>query len=178
MTLIISPLAEVEELLRRHRPSHVVTILAPTDFVPDWSEANPHERLVLQFHDIDMDIPGFVAPDEAAIARLLSFAESWAAADTLLVHCWAGVSRSTAAGFIIACARSGPGREHQIAQKLRAAAPFATPNPMMVRLADTVLGRGGAMCDAIAEIGHGAQAVLGQSFVLPLSNRDTSRKTP
>ncbi len=86
----------------------------------------------------------------------------------MLIHCWAGVSRSTAAAYIIACQRA-PGRsEAEIAQALRAAAPYATPNPLMISLADAALGRAGRMSAAIAQVGRGADTFEGALFELPL----------
>ena len=90
----------------------------------------------------------------------------------MLVQCWAGVSRSTAAAYVVACALEGEGREADVARRLREAAPFATPNPLIVALADAQLGREGRMVEAVAAIGRGAETSMGRMFVLavePLS---------
>ena len=86
----------------------------------------------------------------------------------MLVHCWAGISRSTAAAYIMACDRLGPGKEGLVAKRLRAASPTATPNPLMIRLADEALARDGAMSRAIAHIGRGEVAEAGTPFDLNL----------
>ena len=75
----------------------------------------------------------------------------------LLIHCWAGISRSSAAAFAIACDRN-PGFERDIAIELRRRVAVATPNRLMVRLADDLLERDGRMIEAIARIGRGAEA--------------------
>ena len=80
---------------------------------------------------------------------------------TLLIHCFAGVSRSTAAAYVLACAQRGPGEEEALAAQLRTLCPEATPNPLMVSLADTILSRDGAMSRAIAGIGRGVEAFEG-----------------
>jgi predicted protein tyrosine phosphatase len=167
MTLLVCPLSQVETARALHRPSHLVSLLSPTSAAETWPVADDR-RLRLAFHDIAELREGLTAPDAALVARLLDFASGWDAARPMLVHCWAGVSRSTAAGFIIACQRA-PGRsERDIAQALRAAAPYATPNPLMVSLADAALGRAGRMSAAVAEIGRGADTVEGALFELPL----------
>ena len=65
---------------------------------------------------------------------------AWDRAAPLLIHCFAGVSRSTAAAFIAACALSPRRDEGEIARALRAASPTATPNARLVALADATLG--------------------------------------
>lgn len=87
----------------------------------------------------------------------------------MLVHCWAGVSRSTAAAYVILCDRLGPGRELEIARALRWRAPHACPNSLMVRLADEALGRNGRMTGAVEEMGRGIVVAEGERVELPLS---------
>jgi predicted protein tyrosine phosphatase len=166
MTLLVCPLSQVETARAMHRPSHLVSLLAPTDDKA-WPVADG-AHLRLAFHDIAKIREGFTAPDAAQVARLLDFAAGWDAARPMLVHCWAGVSRSTAAAFIIACQRTPQRSEREIAQALRAAAPYATPNRLLVSLADAALGREGRMSAAITEIGRGADAFEGALFELPL----------
>lgn len=168
MTLLVCPLSQVETARALHRPSHLVSLLSPNSAAEAWPDGDGETCLRLAFHDIAEIREGFTAPDAALVARLLDFASGWDAARPMLVHCWAGVSRSTAAAFIIACQRA-PGRSvRDIAQALRAAAPYATPNPLMVGLADTALGRAGRMTAAIAEIGRGADTFEGALFELPI----------
>lgn len=123
------------------------------------------ERLILRFNDIVEPREGLTPPDEALVRRLLAFAEGWPVEAPLVVHCFAGVSRSTAAAYILACARSA-GREAELARQLRERSPEATPNALMVSLADDILGRFGAMRTAIAGIGRGVDAFEGAVLTL------------
>lgn len=170
MSLLVCPLSQVEAARALHRPSHVISLLSPSSVDGAWPASNPDDtHLRLAFHDIARPRKGLIAPNAAKVAQLLDFAAAWDGARPMLVHCWAGVSRSTAAAFIIACQRV-PGRsEIEIAQALRAAAPYATPNPLLVRLADAALGRGGRMSAAIAGIGRGADTFEGALFELVLT---------
>ncbi|WP_426011514.1 tyrosine phosphatase family protein [Caulobacter sp. DWR2-3-1b2] len=164
MSLLVCPLSQVETARGLHRPSHLISLLSPTSPADLWPADHVGPHLKLAFHDIAAPAPDLVAPDAALVDQLLAFAATWDETRPMLVHCWAGVSRSTAAAFIVAC-QHAPGRsEHQIAHALRAAAPYATPNPLMVALADVALERDGAMSAAIASIGRGADTFEGALF--------------
>jgi predicted protein tyrosine phosphatase len=116
----------------------------------------PPIRLRLEFSDImDECATGTDdgGPMRAHIEMLIAFAPSVAkaaASGATLVHCQAGVSRSTAAAYILLAAIAGPGRESEALDAVYAAAPHAYPNRRMVRLADEVLDRGGALVRALA----------------------------
>ena len=85
-----------------------------------------------------------------------------------MIHCWAGISRSTAGGYIAACALMPHLDEAFLARELRQRSPSATPNGRLVALADGILGREGRMIAAIKAIGRGRDAFEGAPFVLPL----------
>ena len=85
------------------------------------------------------------------------------------MQCYAGISRSTAAAYIAACALAPERDEAEVARALRDASPSATPNALFVAIADRMLGRGGRMVAAIAEIGRGADAFEGEPFRLALT---------
>ena len=167
MTLLVCPLSQVETARALHRPSHLVSLLSPSSVDGAWPVSDASDaHLRLAFHDIARRRKGLVAPSAALVARLLAFADGWDAKRPMLVHCWAGVSRSTAAAFIVACRRAPQRSEAEIAQALRAAVPYATPNPLMVSLADAALGREGRMSAAVAAIGRGADTFEGALFEL------------
>lgn len=169
MKLIVSPLHHVASLVATWQPSHLISLASPGhDQTPLDDE--PPCRLDLRFNDIAEPQPGLAPPSAQHAADLLAFADTWDGARPLLVHCWAGISRSTAAAYAIACARSKPGDEQDWAERLRRAAPAATPNPLLVALADRRLNRGGAMIRAIAAIGRGAEASWGEPFELDLAS--------
>jgi predicted protein tyrosine phosphatase len=111
---------------------------------------------------------GYVAPCEEHVSKLIAFARGWDRAAPLVVHCYAGISRSTAGAFVAACALS-PGRaELRIAQALRQRSDTASPNRRIVSIADDLLGRGGRMVDAINAIGQGTMAYEARPFHLEL----------
>ncbi|MDR3508582.1 MAG: hypothetical protein P4L64_11840 [Caulobacteraceae bacterium] len=162
MTILVCPLEAVERLVRERGPSHVISLLSP-GAAPPVLPPGP-VRLHLAFNDIAAPQEGLIHPDADHVQALLAFARTWDRAAPLLVHCWAGVSRSTAGGYILACLRDGAGAEAALAQRLRGAAPYATPNPLLVALGDEALDRRGAMVRAIAAIGRGADTAFGAPF--------------
>jgi predicted protein tyrosine phosphatase len=84
------------------------------------------------------------------------------------VHCYAGISRSTAAAYVIAAALQPERDESELARELRTRSPTATPNPLIVAHADKLLGREGRMVSAIRAIGRGKEAFEGTPFMLDL----------
>jgi predicted protein tyrosine phosphatase len=164
MKLIICPLAELETALAA-TPSHALSLISPDMETPNIRTAH---RLILRFHDISVPQEGLTPPSPADIENLIAFARSWHGPAPLLAHCWAGISRSTASAYIIACLHHPPGTERDLALRLRLAAPEATPNRLMIALADDILQRGGRMSQAIAEIGRGREAGCGALFTLDL----------
>ncbi|MGI6244581.1 MAG: tyrosine phosphatase family protein [Pseudochelatococcus sp.] len=166
----VTPLSRLSETLRRSQADHLVTMRSPGRDVPEAAlpAGRPRHVLELVFHDIAEPRPGLVAPAESDVAALLDFACRRAGRGPLAINCYAGISRSPAAAFIVA-AMAWPGRdEAELAAALRRRAPAATPNPRLVALADALLGRGGRMVAAIRAIGRGADAFEGEPFALPL----------
>jgi predicted protein tyrosine phosphatase len=166
MKLIVCPAVYAPQCFEVHRPSHVLGLLSPgQDEMALPAKAN--HRLELRFNDIATQQYGLVAPDETKLQAILAFAQSWDAAAPMLIYCFAGISRSTAAAFVIACQHYPQIAEQSIAKHLRTASASATPNPLMISLADTLLDRQGRMSDAALAIGRGEGMFEGCSFELP-----------
>ncbi|MFN3514177.1 MAG: tyrosine phosphatase family protein [Phenylobacterium sp.] len=153
MTLIVCGLADVAGLIAARRPSHMVTLLDPASMIgtPPGLAADRHLRLPV--NDIAEPTDGMVLPTETLVADLLAFGRAWDEAAPMIVHCWAGISRSTASAFVLACERNPEADETAIARALRQAAPHASPNRRIVALADDLLARGGRMVDAVEAMG-------------------------
>lgn len=162
--IVVAPLHELDQSLARWRPSHVVSLASPG--AEPARLPRDVERLRLVFNDIAEPRPDLAMATDADVKALLAFGLAWPGERPLLIHCWAGVSRSPAAAYVIACARNPTVDERELANILRRAAPFATPNPHVVALADGLLERGGAMIGSIAAIGRGSETSLGASFAL------------
>lgn len=164
--IIVCPLHDVRGLVQINRPSHVVSLMSPSASLDIGLTYDQSEHLDLRFNDINQPQVGLIAPSENHIRAYLDFLDQWDGSAPLLVHCWAGVSRSPAAAYIAAVVRHGMGSEHNIALTLRAKAPYATPNRRMIEIADGLLQRQGAMIAAINAIGRGSDTAWGSSFTL------------
>ena len=166
--LVVSPLSKLAETAIRYQPRELITLMnkgTPMD-CPAMIAENRH--YFLEFNDINEPQEGLIAPSETEIYKLLDIAKHWNRSYPLLINCYMGISRSTAAAFVIACALEQKKSEAAIARLLRENSPTATPNKLMVELADKILDRGGRMSSAIAEIGRGAEAFEGTPFILPV----------
>jgi predicted protein tyrosine phosphatase len=128
----------------------------------------PERHLLVSISDVSAEMDGQILAGEEHVANLIDFVRDWDREDPLLIHCFAGVSRSTAAAFIAACALSPHLNEEEIAQKLRQASPTATPNARLVELADKILGREGRMVAAIERIGRGEDCIESEPFAIEL----------
>jgi predicted protein tyrosine phosphatase len=86
----------------------------------------------------------------------------------MVVHCFAGISRSTAGAYVAACALNPKRDEMQIAWDIRRASRTAQPNARIVSIADRLLKRDGRMVAAIEAIGVADPATEGHPFRLDI----------
>jgi predicted protein tyrosine phosphatase len=147
---------------------HVVTLLRLTDRVERPSQIAPENHLVLAVDDIAMPMEGYTVPAQEHVERLIEFVGQWDRAAPMVVHCYAGISRSTAGAYVAACALNPARDELRIAQAIRRASRTAQPNVAIVSLADRLLKRQGRMVRAIETIGPGHAAVEGDPFRLDI----------
>lgn len=166
----VCSLARLDDTVRRTGARHVVTLINDNTPVVRPAPVAPENHLFLALNDIVEPMEGYVAPAEEHVSELLAFVRGWHAAREapLVLHCWAGISRSTAAAFTAVCALAPHRDETGIALRLRAASPTATPNIRIVRFADRLLGRDGRMVAAIEAIGRGRETHEGEPFRLDL----------
>ncbi|MDP7742446.1 MAG: protein tyrosine phosphatase [Lentisphaeria bacterium] len=142
-------------MIEIHAPERIVSLLGPEISFPEPGPAYVGRHLRLAFHDIDMARDGLIEPSAGHIDDLLTFLADWERTSGILVHCHAGISRSSAAAYIAACLHNSSTDERQIALALRRVSPVARPNQTLIRLADDALGRSGRMNAAIADTAHG-----------------------
>jgi predicted protein tyrosine phosphatase len=155
------------------RVSHVLSILDPDWPVPEaFGAFGEHAKLELRFHDvIEEGIPGHLPPREEHVAELLAFGRDLMAEAPpeahLLVHCHAGVSRSTASmALLLAQTLPEAGADRVFGEILRIR-PQAWPNLRIVEMGDALLGRGGALVEAARGVYRrqlGARPHLAEEF--------------
>lgn len=165
--LHVCSLARLAETAAATGAASLVTLLSPGVVAPSRpSGIAPDRHLVVGLSDIVDPREGFTPPGEHHLAAILAFVRAWDRAQPLLIHCYAGVSRSTAAAAIAVCALAPSREEAEVALALRRASPTATPNARLIALADAALGREGRLIAAIQGIGRGADCFEGAPFAL------------
>jgi len=147
---------------------HIVTLLRLTDRVERPAHIAAANHLVLSVDDICMPIAGYTCPADEHVARLIEFVGAWDRAAPMVVHCFAGISRSTAGAFVATCALNPKRDERDIARAIRRASRTAQPNARIVAIADRMLRRDGRMIRAIDELGPGDLAMEGHPFRLDI----------
>jgi predicted protein tyrosine phosphatase len=164
----VCSLARLHETVEETGALHVVTLLKQTDRVERPSSVAEANHLILGMDDIAVPMDGYIIPAEEHVTRLIEFVRGWDRARPLVVHCFAGISRSTAGAYVAACALNPRRDEWAIARELRRASATASPNIRIVSLADRMLGRDGRMVAAIDSIGRGEMAYEADPFRLDL----------
>lgn len=166
-TIYVAPLSLVETTVAGANVSHLVTLINGETLIDTPPGIGPERHLRLAMNDICEPQPGLVLPRDTHVADLIKFAREWDRQAPLLIHCWAGISRSTAAAFISLCALNPAGAELELARALRRASPTAYPNRLLVALGDEILARDGRMVAAVEDIGRGKVADEADVFALP-----------
>lgn len=164
----VCSLAALPDTVKATGASHILTVMANVAQVQRPESVLPANHLRIQMDDVTEAIDGFVVPSDQHIEQVLNFVRGWDRHAPLVVHCYAGISRSTASAFAAVCALNPHRDEISIARQIRAASQIASPNRLIVSLADKALGREGRMLRALDEMGPGNMTVEGRPFRLEL----------
>jgi predicted protein tyrosine phosphatase len=144
---------------------------------PEFAGFSEDRHLKLAIHDVNEPREGDHACTSAHMQTILHFIGAWDRDAPILIHCYAGLSRSTATAYIAACLHNPSADEHHIAQALREASPAAWPNRRFVALADAELGREGRMSRAIEAIGEGQSWLdIGENLPFAMPSRFETRR--
>ena len=134
--------------------THVLSILDPGWPDPEaFADFSEHRRVALRFNDVIAPLPGVTAPTAEDVAVLLEYGREVMAAgpDThLLIHCHAGVSRSTASAALL-LAQANPARPAEaIFTEIGRIRPRAWPNLLLLEFGEAALSRTGEIVPAVA----------------------------
>jgi predicted protein tyrosine phosphatase len=166
--IIVCGLEAAQAQIEVHGARHVISILGPPTEHRNFYGIEPANHLKLSFNDINTETAGLIAPKIEDAQKLVQFIYDWNASAPLLIHCWAGISRSTASAFAAMCLLRPDDDEMELAFALRAASPSATPNRLITAKVDELIGRNGRMIAAVEAIGRGADAFEGKPFILKI----------
>jgi predicted protein tyrosine phosphatase len=156
-TIRICGLDELADEMSEFAPSYVVSILDPgeDDGEPLVFPASV-SVLRLRFYDFH-SMGGMVGKALARQGRdenpsidhaeaIIAFGRGIPAGAKVLTHCWAGISRSTAAAYLLARLYLDDAEAMKLVMKLR---PGAMPNRLLLKFGNRVLGTGGRMASAV-----------------------------
>ena len=169
-SIFVCPLSRLGETVEQSGARHIVTMINDGTMVRRPSSVPEDNHLFLGFNDISAPIEGMRLPGQDHMDAYLGFLKRWDRGNPIVVHCFAGVSRSTAGAFTAMCYFRPDLDETEIAKRLRAASPSATPNIRLVELADASLARDGRMVAAVNDIGRGANTFEGNVFSLAIDD--------
>ena len=124
--------------------TYLISIGDGDDPLPQGYE-NAERKLRLRIADVVTE-EGATVEDIQHIVQLAEQLRS--ERGTLLIHCEAGVSRSTATALIIYACWLGQGREAEAMERVVTQRPYAIPNRRMVALADRLLALEGNLLRA------------------------------
>jgi predicted protein tyrosine phosphatase len=164
----VCSLAALPSTVKATGASHVLTVMANVAQVQRPESVLAANHLKVQMDDITEQLEGFVAPTETHVEQVLNFVRGWDRQAPLVIHCYAGISRSTASAFAAVCALNPHREEIAIARQIRSASAIASPNRLIVSLADKALGRDGRMLRALDEMGPGSMTTEGRPFRIDL----------
>lgn len=145
----VGPLTSIEAMIARSGARYLVTAINRQMMPTTPAPIEPQKHLRLGFNDIVEPAFGMTPPSATHVRSLIEFAKVWNHDGPLVIHCLAGISRSTASAFIVMCTLNPDCSEETIATLLRDASPTAAPNQRLIQLADEALGREGRMIHAI-----------------------------
>ncbi len=166
--LIVSSLEAAHKAFATYSPARVISLLSGDESVPRFEGVAPERHLSLYVERETCGKTISAAARERA-AEIVEFIRQWKGDGDILIHCNRGVARSTAAAFIIMCMRAPKEKETALAERLRKAAPYADPCPLLVSYADELLGREGRMIEAIEDLPPPSPAISAPLLTLPVA---------
>lgn len=160
--IYVCSLAELSAKAEALQPSHVVSLVPGFEQPSTPARVRPENHLRLELDDIEEPFEDLILPEVHHIQQLIDFADWWQGDRPMLIHCAAGVSRSTAAALVALCRRTSLAEDELVAE-LRRVAPHAAPNRRIIQLADALLKRENRLLeavDALAKVEKIAQGPL------------------
>jgi predicted protein tyrosine phosphatase len=167
MKIHVCSLFDMPHYARELQPGFLVSAIQP-EFQPETPPqvtTERHHRMAV--HDIAGPAFGSVHTEYQHIENLINFLKVWSGSnESLLIHCYAGISRSTAVA-LLALFIKRKCAEFDAAMALRDAAPHAKPNRLIISLADEILALNGRLVTAVDSMGSGTPANEGPLVSLP-----------
>ena len=166
--IYVCPLSKVDATVASSGADRLISLLSVGTAMTRPAVISEQNHLWLSMHDIAEAQEGMTPPGEIHVRKLLDFARDWSRARPLVIHCYAGISRSTASAYIWPLHSPRRVMNWNSQRRCGSCHPRATPNIRLIALADGILERGGRMVEAVTSIGRGADAFEGMPFCLEI----------
>ncbi len=166
-TIFVCPLSALDTILADSDAVQMISLSGPGKSLETPAQITDG-HLKLEFNDINEPREGLIPPAAEHVQSIIDFGKNWDQSKPLVIHCWMGISRSTAALAAVLLSLLPETSPEIAAQLIRRKSPMATPNPMMIDHADHILNLNGELVSAIATIGRGVDAFEGQPFSISL----------
>ncbi|MDB5361994.1 MAG: protein-tyrosine-phosphatase [Rhodospirillales bacterium] len=131
--------------------THLLSVLDPETPEPEsLGLLSPTHRLQLRFHDVIDIRPGQILVEIEQIRQVLAFGRDLPMADGhLLVHCHAGISRSTAFTILLLAQALPDVPSTEVVAEIVRIRARSWPNLRIIELGDEILGRNGSLVAAV-----------------------------
>lgn len=140
MKIFICSKSEVAKVTEKVNATHVISLLDPGESRPILHHSTSLQNwLLVNFSDVH-EIFNHNAPTEEDIEKVLKWAKKLPDDVILLVHCYAGVSRSTAMAMAILVQYYGNDKIDECIKMIHEVRPQSCPNPLVTEFADKYLG--------------------------------------
>ena len=165
--IYVCSLSRLEKTVDQTGARFIVSAINPWSIPQTPESVDDSNHLKMAINDIAAPHGDLVHPETSHIEQLIDFAKHWNKDGPLVIHCLAGISRSSASAFIVACTLNSQASETTIALALREASATAHPNPLMISLADQLLERDGRMIAAIQALSPSASTMEANTYSMP-----------
>ena len=95
----VCPLSKIPATVRETGARSLLTLINEGTRVPRPREIDASRHLFVSISDIVVAQDGHILPAEEHVAQVIDFVRGWDRREPLVIHCYAGVSRSTAAAI-------------------------------------------------------------------------------
>ena len=138
MRIFNTPLHNALKILKEEKTKKIISIYSPNNSFPLFPGIKNKDILRLCFNDIDQARYNLKTISQKDISSVLSFVQKNQDSD-ILIHCYAGVSRSIAISIIIFFMYNRNFTPSEIYNLIKEKAPFANPNKLVLRQAGSVI---------------------------------------
>jgi predicted protein tyrosine phosphatase len=149
LTIEVASRPEAADILSSPRRCAEITYLVSIGDLNDELPAG-YDNVPCKLRLLVADVVTELGATEDDVRQIIRLAEGLRlGTGKVLIHCEAGVSRSTAAALIMYACWLGPGYEREAMERVLAQRPVAIPNRRMVKLADRLLERRGRLAEVV-----------------------------